>query len=193
MAERDAFGTIIKPGNFSISKFISETEVLGGITRKWKHIIEIKPPATLISEVEASSISFLCSASQLPRRAFSTTEEKIYGIEKTIPYGVIYEPVTLSFINTNNFNPKIFWEDWLDHIQPAKTRNIQYYKNIIGSIKIFQFSDTAGAPEPGKEKYICTLEEAWPESISEITLDWEDAEIMKFDISIRYKSWSRKK
>ena len=99
----------------------------------------------------------------------------------------------MSFINTNNFNPKIFWEDWLDHIQPAKTRNIQYYKNIIGSIKIFQFSDTAGSPEPGKENYICTLEEAWPESISEITLDWEDAEIMKFDISIRYKSWSRKK
>ena len=41
----------------------------------------------------------------------------------------------------------------------------------------------------GATNYQVTLFEAWPESISEMTLAWENKEIQDFEITLRYKSW----
>jgi hypothetical protein len=122
-----------------------------------------------------------------------TTEDRIYGIEVMKPYGVTFEAMTLSFFNTNDFSPRKFWEDWLDHIQPAKSRNMAYYDDMVGDIKIYHYSEHAKLQAPSFENYYCQLIEAWPLSVGESELSWDEDEFSSaaFDVQIQYKYWKR--
>ncbi len=173
---------------FRVDDFMSKVDNLGGFARSWKFGVQIKHPATMGGS--ADTIEFLASAAQLPRKGFSTTEHRIYGINRTIPYEQTYEPTTIKFINTADFSPRNFWQRWLDYIQPRKTLNVQYYQTMIGEIKIYHLPE-AGSTNIGDRDYDVTLLEAYPESMSDIELGWDQSEIMSFDVSIRYKEWTR--
>jgi len=173
--------------------FLNRAGNMGGLAKNSRFTVSIVPPADLQTRVQASSISFLCRQAEIPAVAFDTTEDRIYGIEVLKPYGVTYEPITLSFFNTNDFNPRRFWEDWIEHIQPAKSRNMRYYDEMTGDIKIYHYAETMKKVEPGYENYYAHILEAWPVSIQESELSWneDDHESAAFDVQIQYKYWSR--
>ena len=177
----------------SPTDFLSQIETHGGLAKNSRFSVSIVPPTTLAAKVQAESISFLCKSAEIPAVSYDTTEDRVYGIQVLKPYGVTYEPITLSFFNVNNFSPRIFWEDWIDHIQPAKSRNMTYYDNMIGDIKIYHYSEDAKEPTPGKENYYCNLREAWPVSIQESELSWaeDEPDAAAFDVQIQYKYWTR--
>ena len=180
---------------FNPSNFLSVAENKGGIAKNSRFSVSIVPPTTMSSSVPAESISFLCRAAEIPSITYDTTEDRVYGIEVLKPYGVTFEPITLSFYNVNNFSPRIFWEEWIDHIQPQKTRNMSYYDNMIGDIKIYHYSEDALEPNPGFENYYCQLNEAWPVKIAESELSWSEDEpdAAAFDVQIQYKYWTSSK
>ena len=173
--------------------FLSRVETLGGLAKNSRFTVSIVPPTTLAATVQAEAISFLCRTAEIPSVAFNTTEDRVYGIEVLKPYGVTYEPITLSFYNTNDFSPRKFWEDWMNHIQPYHSRNMSYYDNMIGDIKIYHYSETAKKPNPGYQNYFAHLREAWPVSIQESELSWaeDEPDSATFDVQIQYKYWSR--
>jgi hypothetical protein len=173
--------------------FLSRVETLGGLAKNSRFTVSIVPPTTLAATVQAEAISFLCRTAEIPSVAFNTTEDRVYGIEVLKPYGVTYEPITLSFYNTNDFSPRKFWEDWMNHIQPYHSRNMTYYDNMIGDIKIYHYSEDAAKPSPGYQNYFAHLREAWPVSIQESELSWaeEDNDSAAFEVQIQYKYWSR--
>ena len=173
--------------------FLSRAENLGGLAKNSRFTVSIVPPTTLASTVQAEAISFLCKSAEIPSVAFNTTEDRVYGIEVLKPYGVTYEPITLGFYNTNDFSPRKFWEDWMNHIQPYHSRNMTYYDNMIGDIKIYHYSEDALRPEPGYQNYFAHLREAWPVSIQESELSWaeDEPDSATFDVQIQYKYWSR--
>jgi len=180
-------------GPFNPDSFLNKADNLGGLAKNSRFSVSITPPTKLVTGNRAEVWSFLCRSAEIPAMAQQTTEDRIYGIEVMKPYGVTFEPVTLSFFNTNDFSPRKFWEDWLDHIQPAKSRNMAYYDDMVGDIKIYHYSDHAKQPVPSYENYYCQLIEAWPLSIGESELDWEQDEVngAAFDVQLQYKYWTR--
>tara|TARA_B110001454_G_C12587354_1_gene378683 strand:- start:129 stop:758 length:630 start_codon:yes stop_codon:yes gene_type:complete len=178
---------------WSPTDFLSQVETHGGLAKNSRFTVSVVPPTSLKSGVQAEAISFLCKSAEIPAVAFNTTEDRVYGIEVLKPYGVTYEPITLSFFNVNKFSPRIFWEDWIEHIQPAKSRNMTYYDNMVGDIKIYHYSEDAYIPEPGFQNYYAHLREAWPVSIQESELSWaeDEPDAAGFDVQIQYKYWSR--
>ena len=179
-------GTPLSPVNF-----VNKADNLGGLARNNKFSVTITPPTKLMTAARPEQWEFLCKGADLPAVAMNTTEDRIYGIEVLKPYGVTYEPITLSFYNTNDFSPKIFWEDWLDYIQPAYSRNMNYYDDFTGDIKLYHYSDYCEDPSPGNENYFCHLRETWPLSLQESEMEMEGDEIAFFDVQIQYKYWNR--
>ena len=185
---------------FSPTDFLNRVGNLGGIAKNSKFTVSVVPPVTLGTarhsigaSIQAEAISFLCKSAEIPSVAFNTTEDRVYGIEVLKPYGVTYEPITLGFYNTNDFSPRKFWENWMNHIQPDHSRNMTYYDNMIGDIKIYHYSADALKPEPGYQNYFAHLREAWPVSIQESELSWaeDEPDSATFDVQIQYKYWSR--
>jgi len=65
--------------NFGISDFMSKVDNLGGIARKNRFSVEITPPTSLVSEVQASAINFLAKTVSFPARSFGTTTYRSGG------------------------------------------------------------------------------------------------------------------
>ena len=170
---------------FRVDDFMSNVDNLGGFARSWKFGVQILPPSGIGG---ADTIGFLANAAQLPRRGYTTTEHRIYGINRYVPYEQVFEPTTIKFLNTADFSPRNFWESWINYIQPRETLNVQYYRTMIGSIKIFHLPDS-GSTSINSSDYQVELLEAWPESMSDIEMGWDQSDIMSFDVSIRYKDF----
>ena len=56
--------------DFAVSAFMSKVDKLGGLVRKNRFSVEITPPNSLSSEIQASSINFLAKTISLPERSF---------------------------------------------------------------------------------------------------------------------------
>tara|TARA_Y100000310_G_C20626982_1_gene786476 strand:+ start:1127 stop:1690 length:564 start_codon:yes stop_codon:yes gene_type:complete len=176
---------------FAVSNFMSKVDNLGGIARKNKFSVEITPPTSLVSEVEASAISFLAKTVSFPAKSFGSTTYRSggrFGLE--VPYETTSEPVSITMLNTNNHAPRKFWNSWFEHIQSMDSRNMQYYKKFIGTVKISCFDEKAGEVNPSLAKYQVTLHDAWPKTISAIELGWENSDLADFDIDIAYSWWT---
>ena len=180
-------------GDFTISGFMSKVENLGGIARKNRFSIEVIPPTSLKSKIKSSTINFLAKTVSFPARSFGTTTYRSGGqFGLTVPYETTMEPVSLTMLNTNNQAPRIFWTDWLEHIQGMNSYNMQYYKKFIGTVKIMNFSEEKTLAIPSAANYEVTLHEAYPKGIGAIELGWENSDLQDFEIDIQYSWWTEK-
>ena len=184
--------------DFAPSKFMSKVDNLGGIARKDKFTVEITPPLTLNSSVQAATINFLAKGITFPSRSFGGTTYRSGGrFGLTVPYETTQEPVSLTMLNTDDHSPRIFWTDWFEHIQSVdpnvrprnKNYNMQYYKNFIGTIKISYYNNTFKEVGLGTD-YKVTLHDAWPSTLSAIELGWENSDLSEFQIDITYSRWT---
>ena len=176
---------------FDVTNFMSKVNNLKGIARKDRFSVEITPPTSLISDVEASTISFLAKTVSFPAKSFGSTTYRSggrFGLE--VPYETTTEPVSLTMLNTNDHTPRKFWNNWFEHIQSMDSYNMQYYKKFIGTIKISCYDEKEPHPNPQRASYQVTLHEAWPKTISAIELGWENSDLADFDIDIAYSWWT---
>ena len=175
---------------FSPAEFMNKVEEMGGLSRRNRYSMSITPPTTF--SVPTGKIDFLAISCLLPSKQFATTENRIYGFSKNIPYDVTYEPILVTMLNPNDWSTRKFWDEWLDHIQNPGSKNMRYYKSMIGQIEISHYDETTTEMNPSNARYTVVLNEAWPERITPYALGWEAAEFGNFEIAIRYKTWHEK-
>ena len=175
--------------DFAVSDFMSKVENLGGVARKDRFSVEITPPILMTSEIQAGTINFLAKTISFPGKSLGSTTYRSggqFGLD--VPYETTYEPVSLTMLNTGNHAPRKFWNSWFEHIQSMDTRNMQYYKKFIGTVKISH--NSIEQPIAATPKYQITLHNAWPKNMSAIELGWESTELADFEIEIAYSWWT---
>ena len=177
--------------DFSIDNFMARVDGLGGPVKRNKFSVEVTPPTSMRSSVTADTINFLAKTVSFPAKALATTEYR-YGGKYTlsVPYETTYEPVAITMMNTGNHAPRIFWNDWLNHIQNMSTYNMEYYEKYIGTVTISHYLDDEESINPSRASYQVTLHEAWPKGISAIEVGWENAELQDFEIDMQYSWWT---
>ena len=184
--------------DFSVNKFMSKADNLGSLARKHKFTVEIISPKALTSglpghaqrraqavsgSVNPDKIEFLASGASLPGKSFSTTTHRMYGFGLQVPYEAAYEPVQLTFLNTNDYSPRIFFEDWMSNMARIKSYNMHYYNDFISTVKIHAFDDK------NVKRYSCQLVESYPKSMSAIEMGWDSQDVQTFTVDIQYSWW----
>ena len=123
---------------------------------------------SLVSDVEASTISFLAKTVSFPARSFGTTTYRSggrFGLD--VPYETTFEAVSITMLNTNDHAPRKFWNNWFKHIQNVGDQNaynMQYYKKFVGTVKILYYSEDAEITSRSSSKYDVTQQEPWPKT-----------------------------
>jgi len=164
-----------------------------GIARTNRFTVNITPPAVLsLYPPEGQSLrdmTLLCDATQLPGINISTTQARIFGEFREMPYEKLYDQLTLSFYVDSNLNIKKFFDDWQNSIQKTDVngnRTMEYYDRYTSIIQI-------GVQDVSEELiYTCTLYEAYPKTVNAIALDYSSKEAMKLSVSFIYKYWANK-
>ena len=176
--------------DFSISNFMSRVDNLGGPAKRHKFSVEVHPPPSMKSSVTADTINFLAKTASFPAKALATTDYRYGGkFSLVVPYETTYEPVSITFMNTANQSPRIFWNDWFNHIQNMTTYNMQYYEKFVGTVELHQYLDEDESIDPSNASYSVTLFEAYPKGMSAIEVGWENAELQDFEIDMQYSWW----
>ena len=177
--------------NFSIDEFMARVDNLGGPAKSNKFSVEVTKPPSMLSSVTADTINFLAKGASLPGKALATTNYRHGGqYDLVVPYETTQEPVTIKIMNTGNHTPRIFWNDWFNHIQDMSNYNMAYYTNYVGTVTLNQYLDEAESINPENPSYSVTLFEAYPKGMSAIEVGWENTEFQDFDVDIQYSWWT---
>tara|TARA_B100001013_G_scaffold246061_1_gene152367 strand:+ start:124 stop:789 length:666 start_codon:yes stop_codon:yes gene_type:complete len=174
---------------FAVDEFMSKLDGKGSYAKSNRFTVEIIAPTTLVSSVQASSIEFLIKTVSFPARTFGTTTYRSggkFGLD--VPYEMTEEPVAISFLGTNDWSARSFWNDWISHIQSTSSYNMNYYREYIGTVKISVYNETE--QDTTSPTHQVTLHEAWPKTISAIELGWESTELVDFEVDVAYSWWT---
>jgi hypothetical protein len=167
----------------SISDFQSSFKK--DVARPSKFEVDIPVPLTLLPYIKSSrGIKMRCEAAQLPGRTFATAEQKIGSnpIEK-FPYETTYNDIDLTFIVDDDMSQKVFFDAWMNYINPSFNYNYRYKSDYATIINITQYDVMNDA------SYSCSLYDAFPISMNQLDLDWSNDGYHKLSVTFAYTYW----
>jgi len=148
--------------------------------------VRIPIPLALIGSIGADTknLSFRCENAELPGKNIMTADRKMGSapIEK-FPYYTAFGEVNFTFIVTDDMAEKIFFDSWMEIINPTTDYNFQYKSNYAVDISVNQYDVT------NQISYTATLYEAFPTAINSLSLDWSSDGHHKLTIVFAYKQW----
>jgi hypothetical protein len=156
------------------------------VARPSRFDVTIPVPLSLVSYItSARNLTYRCEMTQLPGRTFETAEKKIGSapIEK-FPYHTNYSDVTMEFIVSDDMNEKIFFDSWMELINPTSNFNFQYKANYAVDISINQYDVSNNLTYAG------LLQEAFPIDVNQLDLDWSTDSYHKLSVVFAYRQWS---
>ena len=139
----------------------------------------------LLSGETARRISFRCDSISIPGRNLRTQmNSNIYGPPHEVVQGVTYAEVQATFYAGSDLAERYFFEQWQKVTYNTRTHNINYYKEYVGSVDIFQLN------EQDERMYGVRLEEAFPKTIGEIAYGHgSNNTINKVTVSFSYRKF----
>jgi hypothetical protein len=168
-----------------LNEFIALVKT-GGMAKQSHFAINITPPALITGYTndQLKNIMLFCESTTFPGMSIATTPIRTYGELTEAPYDILYENVTFNFYVDRNMMIKKFFDDWILNIYDPLTRHARYYKEYIApTIEMFQYDQAQN------QTYKVVLYEAYPKSVTAMTLDNNSKEIHKLSVSINYKYW----
>ena len=187
----------------SLNAFLSHNASKDGYSKPNRYEVIIGLPSGAVSSPESSghdasattvrlldsdaarSISFRCDSIAIPGRNLRTQlNGNIYGPPHEIVQGQTYGEVQSTFYLGNDLGERYFFEQWQKVTYNSDTFNINYYKEYVGSVDIFQLN------EQDERTYGVRLEEAFPKSINEISYGHANNNaINKLTVSFSYRKF----
>jgi hypothetical protein len=167
----------------SISEFQSSFKK--DIARPNKFQVDIPIPLTLLPYIQSSrNLSFRCEAAQLPGRTFATLEQRIGSnpIEK-FPYETTYNDIDLTFIVDDDMNQKVFFDAWMNYMNPTYNYNHRYKSDYATILTVTQYDVT------NQPSYSVNMFDAFPVSMNQLDLDWSNDGYHKLSVTFAYTYW----
>ena len=133
----------------------------------------------------ARRISFRCDSISIPGRNLRTQMNgNIYGPPHEIVQGQTFAPVEATFYCGSDLAERYFFEDWQKITYNPDTYNINYYKEYIGSVEIYQLN------EQDERTYGCKLEEVFPKTVAALAYSHgSNNQIQKVSVELAYRYW----
>jgi hypothetical protein len=154
------------------------------VARTNRFDVEIPVPLTLIPYVSsARNLKYRCETAQFPGRTFATTEQKTYGPIEKFPYLNTYNDLDLTFIVDDDMSQKVFFDAWMSYINPLYNNNYRYKGDYATTIIVNQYNVS------GEKTYSINLNGAYPISINQMDLNWNDDSYHKLSVTFAYTYW----
>ena len=146
--------------------------------------VAIPVPLTLTPYLSsARSLVYRCENAQLPGRTFSTMEQKTYGPVEKYPYLSTYNDIDLTFIVDDDMSQKLFFDGWMNYINPQYNNNFRYKGDYSTIITVNQYDVTNALT------YSVNLYDAYPISMNQMDVSWSDEGFHKISVTFAYTYW----
>jgi hypothetical protein len=135
----------------------------------------------------AKNLTFRCEAAELPSVTYETFEQKIYGPTEKYPHQKNYNESTFTFMVSDDMSEKVFFDAWMELINPSSTYDFPYKRDYATEITVNQYDAN------GDISYSISLDDAFPVSVNQLDLDWGTIDnYHRLSVVFVYKDWSNK-
>lgn len=157
---------------------------------KVSHFSLLTPVPAVVTDTKFSRISEIlslrCEATELPGRQLSAQDVKIYGPSYKVPHQSSYQEITLTFLETQGFIIRDFFERWMGGIW-SELNNVLRYPN---SYRVDMTLKQHGATHLGEEGLPTIAEwqlvNAFPTAVNQMPVSWADDGLHRLAVTIAY-------
>lgn len=135
--------------------------------------------------VDGETINTLCRAANIPGRQIVTNERTIGMMTQKMPYAFLSEDVTLTFLLTQDYSLRKYFEEWQSKIIGLDTYEVAYKSEYARTVTIQQLNH-------GDESvvYGVNLIKAFPTTINAIELsDTNQNQLVELTVQLSYTVW----
>lgn len=189
------------PAKLSMQDFRSAMDKFGGPAKQCRFAVRFMPTSgsKLMQAASAKNIlqdlTYLCESAEFPGRGFDPIDVRYYGVTFERPVSSAYVKQTdFTFICRSDSYERQFFDDWMEIVSPISTFDLNYPKDYMCEIQVFQFSDEAKDKNDSAMKpvYQWTLLKAWPVLINPQNVTWSDSgDIIRLGVRFSYQHWYR--
>lgn len=168
----------------SISKFLYSFK--GDLARPNRYDVQIPIPAVLAPFYlnTARNLQFRCEATEMPGRTLVTADRKIGSAPvQKVPYQTTYNDLSMTFIVGGDMAEKLFFDQWMELINPSSNYNFNYKSNYTTDIAINQYDVEDNLT------YKAVLIGAYPMIVNQLDLDWTNDSYHKLTVVFAYTNW----
>lgn len=131
-------------------------------------------------------LQFRCEVTELPGRSFGVTQRKFGSapVEK-FPSQTEYSDIQMTFIVGGDMSERLFFDQWMDLINPSYSYNFRYKTEYAVDIAITQYD------MQNKVTYKSVLINAFPVSVGQLDLDWTADNYHRLPVMFAYTKWEQ--
>ena len=115
----------------SIEQLKSEISRGGGLARPNQFLVQL-PSA------DSRALNILCTRASLPGKQIQIHERRINMKFEKVAYGFAVDDVSLSFLLTNDYSAKVYFDNWRKKILNEETLTVNYKTEYQESVRIHQ-------------------------------------------------------
>lgn len=172
-----------------ISAFIAQVKNVGFAKHNHYTFTFVPPSRTDMfgdnnARIDGRLLQLMCSSCILPGVNIGTSQQRTFGEQYDMPNDKTYGVMSTTFYVDNNFYVKKLFDQWSEIIMDPVKRTIGFYDDYQTDIDVTVF-DRNGAPH-----YSMKIEKAFPKSVGDINMSYENHDIMKLDVTWTYRKWS---
>ena len=147
-----------------------------------------RPDTQNPTEIDTSTLAMRVESAELPGKSIPTSDARLYGPIRKIPYNLSFIDSTFTFMCSDNFLvEKRFFDDWADLIVNPDTFDVEYHDNLVGTINLQLFNDE------NLLMYEVQYMEAFPINISAMNVGFAQMnDYAKFSVTFSYRKWKRR-
>lgn len=175
---------------FSPNKFLSELNGSRGPAKNSLYDVRIFPPEIFTAlgyRKYIEPLSMLCESAEMPGKALTTENVKIYGPGYNVPYLTTYQNIALTFLCTNAHTERLLFDLWMNSIISPTTNNVRFQKGTnskyLTNIEVTQYDSQE------KPIYKAKLIDSFPTSIAPQQLAWSDDGFQRLTVSFLYQKY----
>lgn len=160
----------------------------GGIARPNLFNVHLPSRTTSGKIITTSSdpaiMTALCMDANMPGRQ-TLTRDRVYGLQRRkIAYGFAQDDVSMTFLLTNDYLVKKYFENWKQLAVNQNSLEINYHEDYVCDVTIDQLDTNENIV------YSCKLKEAFPTTLQTIQFNNEPNGILQLNVQLSYTNWT---
>lgn len=176
---------------FGLNEFVGNVLNKGGVAKSAHFDVLFTPPNGLRGGYRTDvmqNLTLRCDNVSIPGRTPTSSNVKYYGPQRKQFYGYESNPVTATFIMSENMIERDMFMAWQDiaigSIRKDSVKlggfNVGYYDEYVSDLTIRKYD------EGGNLVYSTKLVQAFPTTVLESGLNWSDQDIMRLSVTFDY-------
>ena len=202
-----------KPGGnpeTTINRFIAEINQGEGVARPTRYLVVIQPPQKLLTneyddnyftgtsnnnDMESATmkrnVGMMCNKVTLPNRDVNTTDHRVYGPARQMPYAYSYSgQIECSFYGDKFLRQRTFFENWQKKIFSNVTHHMDFYDNYVGTMDIYQLGSFSAEQDRDRTTYAVRLYEVYPQTVGSIEYSYGATDsAVNVPITLNFRTW----